>query len=232
MRTAPLLLLACLVLTSSFAAAAGPAPDAEDERKFLEEMSMHHMGAMDMARMVPNKTAQPDELEPFAQKIVTTQEGEVADMRQWLSDWYGVSGGMDMAAMDPAKQAEMDRMMSELEAAEGADFDQAFLRSMIQHHTEGIRMAEMILQKQIHNETRELAQGIATTQKADVEKMRAWQAEWNATAPTAGTPTGPTGANASGGENDTEESSQQVPGLGPAALVGLLAVAALALRRR
>lgn len=233
MRFAPLLVLASLAATAALAAAAGPAPDAQDERKFLEQMSMHHMGAMDMARMVANKTAHPAELGPFAQTIISTQQREVEDMRTWLASWYGAAGGMNASAMDPAKKAEMDRMMSELEAADGAAFDQAFLRNMIKHHGEGIQMAEAILQKDIHNETRKLAEDIVTTQKAEIETMRAWQSEWNATAPVGGTTGAPSGANDTGDGNDTEESAgQDVPGIGLAVVIGLVGLAALARPRR
>jgi uncharacterized protein (DUF305 family) len=55
----------------------------ELDRVFLEDMIMHHMGAIMMARSVQPYIEHP-EMEKLTQAVVTTQSTEIGEMRQML----------------------------------------------------------------------------------------------------------------------------------------------------
>lgn len=65
------------------------------DRAFLEDMIMHHMGAVMMSQMLLNRDlVQHQPVRPFAQEIATSQRQEIGQMRSWLRSWFGVAGGM------------------------------------------------------------------------------------------------------------------------------------------
>lgn len=61
---------------------------ADVDRAFLEAMIPHHQSAVMMAEMVAATTTNPD-VERLAREIIAAQEREIAQMRQWRSDWFG-----------------------------------------------------------------------------------------------------------------------------------------------
>jgi uncharacterized protein (DUF305 family) len=66
--------------------------DALDQ-SFLEDMIMHHMGAVMMSqRLVDLGLVEHQAVQPFAQNIADTQRQEIWQMQAWLQDWYGVAG--------------------------------------------------------------------------------------------------------------------------------------------
>ncbi len=63
------------------------------DQAFLEDMIMHHMGAVMMSqRLVNHGLVEHAEVQPFAQNIANTQRQEIWQMQAWLQDWYGISG--------------------------------------------------------------------------------------------------------------------------------------------
>lgn len=59
------------------------------DQRFIEAMIPHHESAISMARDALQK-AERQEIKTLAQKIITAQEGEITQMRQWLKAWYGI----------------------------------------------------------------------------------------------------------------------------------------------
>ncbi len=55
---------------------------------FLEGMIVHHEGAIEMAKIVLEKTKRP-EIKKMAEDIISAQSGEIAMMKGWLKEWYG-----------------------------------------------------------------------------------------------------------------------------------------------
>lgn len=65
------------------------------DQAFLEDMTMHHMGAVMMSQMLLNRNLVKHEpVRPFAQQIATSQRQEIGQMQGWLRNWFGVTGGM------------------------------------------------------------------------------------------------------------------------------------------
>ncbi len=55
---------------------------------FLEGMIVHHQGAIEMAKIVVEKTKRP-EIKKMAEDIISAQSDEITTMKGWLSNWYG-----------------------------------------------------------------------------------------------------------------------------------------------
>ena len=53
---------------------------------FITAMIEHHEGAIDMAKLAETR-AEHDEIKQLSQDIITAQEGEIAEMKQWQQDW-------------------------------------------------------------------------------------------------------------------------------------------------
>lgn len=65
----------------------------ELEQAFLEDMIMHHMGAVMMSQILLNHDlVKHNEVIPFAQQIATSQRQEIHQMHAWLQDWFNATG--------------------------------------------------------------------------------------------------------------------------------------------
>ncbi len=59
------------------------------DQRFLAAMIGHHQSAINMAREALTQ-AEHGEIKQLAQDIITAQEREIAQMRSWQQQWYGV----------------------------------------------------------------------------------------------------------------------------------------------
>lgn len=66
-----------------------PAGDTPFDQRFIQAMIPHHEGALSMARDALQKAEHP-EIKSLATAIVTAQEAEIGQMRQWLKAWYNI----------------------------------------------------------------------------------------------------------------------------------------------
>lgn len=62
--------------------------DAKFDLRFLDAMIPHHEGALVMAKDVLSKSQRP-EMKQLAQNILTSQQQEIDQMKQWRQAWYG-----------------------------------------------------------------------------------------------------------------------------------------------
>jgi uncharacterized protein (DUF305 family) len=60
----------------------------EFDRAFIEEMIVHHEGAVMMAQAAPT-SAKHSEIKQMAQDIITAQTREIEMMEGWQKAWYG-----------------------------------------------------------------------------------------------------------------------------------------------
>ncbi len=75
----------------------GKTGDAFDEA-FIASMIAHHEGAVDMAKLSANN-AKHDEIKKLSDDIISAQETEISQMKQWQSDW-GYSAAIDHGTMN------------------------------------------------------------------------------------------------------------------------------------
>lgn len=57
------------------------------DRAFLEEMIVHHEGAVSMAELALG-SASHKEIKDLATAIISAQNVEIASMKSWLAQWY------------------------------------------------------------------------------------------------------------------------------------------------
>jgi len=88
-------------MMNMMSALSGKTGDAFD-RAFLEEMIKHHQGAVDMAQATL-KNAERQELKDMAQSIISAQNAEIAQMKQWQNEWYGVPKPEVVPAITPSE---------------------------------------------------------------------------------------------------------------------------------
>ena len=58
------------------------------DKAFLEEMIVHHQGAVVMAESA-QKNAKHQEIKELSSAIISAQNKEIKDMQNWLRNWYG-----------------------------------------------------------------------------------------------------------------------------------------------
>lgn len=64
------------------------------DRAFIAYMIEHHKAAVDMAKLSADR-ANHQEIKDLSLAIITAQEKEIADMKQWQSDWGYSSANMN-----------------------------------------------------------------------------------------------------------------------------------------
>lgn len=57
------------------------------DRTFLENMIIHHQGAVDTSTVIVNQSKR-EELKAFAQEIIDLQDQEIGIMKEWLDTWF------------------------------------------------------------------------------------------------------------------------------------------------
>ena len=147
--------------------------------QFIDTMTNHHQGAIEMAEMTLKKSGNA-ELKTFAQKIIDDQKKEIAQMKDWREKWYaGKPEAMNMempGMMDSVKMMAGDGM-KKMEAATGKDFDLHFLDMMTPHHAGAVTMAKEALTRAEHPEIKTLAQTIIREQQKEIAQMADWKAK-------------------------------------------------------
>jgi uncharacterized protein (DUF305 family) len=148
--------------------------------QFIDTMTHHHQGAIDMAKMALTKS-QNEEVKKFAQKIIDDQNKEIAQMKDWREKWFAgkpAAMNMEMPGMNGSMKMMSGDEMKKMEAASGKDFDIHFLDMMTPHHAGAVTMAKEALTKAEHPEIKTLANQIIRAQEAEIKMMGDWKAKW------------------------------------------------------
>ena len=153
------------------------AASAPYDLQFIDTMTAHHSGAVEMAKMVEGKTENAD-VKKFAAQIIKDQEKEIAEMKDWREKWFkGAPRAMNMEMPGMADSMKMD--MSKLSNAKDKEFDLAFIEMMIPHHAGATTMAKEAQTKAEHTEIKTLAGNIIKEQEAEIKQMNVWKSEWS-----------------------------------------------------
>jgi uncharacterized protein (DUF305 family) len=59
-----------------------------------------------------------------------------------------------------------------------AKYEVKFMTGMIDHHAMAVMMAQMCLEKAVHEELRSMCQNIIATQSAEIQTMQSWLSSW------------------------------------------------------
>ncbi|NEW40841.1 DUF305 domain-containing protein [Nocardia cyriacigeorgica] len=140
---------------------------------FLQMMYPHHAQAVDMAKMVPSRTQNPQLL-----ALATAIEGAQApEMQQITTLLHSFGKSAPSAEGHGGHGAQMPGMMTHeqmtaLENATGPEFDRQWIQMMIEHHTGAIDMANTELADGVNADTKALATSIIAAQQAEIDQMR------------------------------------------------------------
>lgn len=142
--------------------------DVPYDAAFIDSMIVHHEGAITMANQALAQ-AERQEITDLANAIISAQEAEITQLRQWREQWYP----------DLAETAGMGMDMGDMTVADGPEpFDQRFIQAMIPHHQAAVTMARDALQNAERQEIKDLAQAIITAQEGEIAQMRQWLQDW------------------------------------------------------
>lgn len=145
---------------------------------FMQHMIVHHQQAVDMAKLVKDRT-NTEELLTIAGRIESSQADEIAFMQTWLKE-------RGEPVEDPMMKGHAEHMhhmmkgmaspddLKALAAAKGADFDRLFLTLMIAHHDGALTMVEELLDEEGTAADPVLFQFVGDVegeQKAEIGKM-------------------------------------------------------------
>jgi len=112
----------------------------------MRQMIAHHAQALEMAALVPDRSARED-VGTLARRIALSQADEIQMMRRWLESRgeplpdphaHHVAGGAPMAGMLSAPE------MRRLAESRGGEFDRLFLELMIRHHEGAVLMVRAL----------------------------------------------------------------------------------------
>ena len=136
---------------------------------FARDMSEHHRQAVEMSRLLYDRT-DDETMRSIAYDIMLTQQGQIGIMTGYLNAWgHPITDlgprmqwmGMSVDGLMPgmATREELNRLV----AAEGQEAEIIFLRLMIPHHVGGVEMAQAAAEDAqtaiVRNLARSMAQG-------------------------------------------------------------------------
>ncbi|MGL5926181.1 DUF305 domain-containing protein [Chroococcidiopsis sp.] len=158
--------------------------DANYDLRFIDAMRMHHQGAIEMAKEAQQKSKRP-EIKKLADNIITAQNREIGQMKQWRQAWYPKAGKQMMAYhsqmghMMPMSSDQMQGMMMSMDlGAADSQFDLRFINAMIPHHEGAVTMAQDALKKSQRPEIKQLAKNIISDQQKEIAQMKQWRKAW------------------------------------------------------
>lgn len=148
---------------------------------FMSGMIYHHAQALLIAGWASSHGASAD-VRTLCERIVAGQKDEIVLMAQWLAERHEpvphpepehmMMPDMSHAHMMPGMLTH--DQLAELDRARGAQFDELFLRFMIQHHEGAITMVNELFGKGAgeENPVYKIASGVFADQTTEIERMQ------------------------------------------------------------
>jgi len=162
-----------------------PEPGSEVDELFINMMVPHHQGAVEMAKIALERSGR-SEIREMANAIISSQEAEITQLKDWKEQWYGSSETPSMQVMPAMSGGHAMNMQADVDTLKIAPepFDLAFIDAMVPHHQSAIDAAQMVIDSAVHPEIRELARQIIEAQKKEIDQMMNWRQKWYPEAPT------------------------------------------------
>ncbi len=162
----------------------------EADVKFMTGMIAHHAQALIMSRLAPENNASP-QIQTLAARIINAQKDEIRSMQTWLRDRdqpvpeVHIEGlklmihglGDDHMKMDHTNMAGMlsPAQLKELSEAKGDEFDQLYLKYMIDHHKGAVTMVTKLFNTDgaaLDDGAFKLASEIQVDQRTEIDRMQ------------------------------------------------------------
>ena len=175
-----LLAVTLALSTSTHAQTSVPAKDyTPADVAFMSGMIYHHAQALLIAGWAPSHGASAD-VQTLCARIVRGQTDEIDLLSQWLAERHEpvphvepehLRHGMSEHMMPGMLSADQ---LDQLDRARGAQFDELFLRFMIQHHEGAITMVNELFGKGAgeENPVYKIASGVFADQTTEIERMQ------------------------------------------------------------
>ena len=151
------------------AVAAGQQRHNDADVRFLQDLLPHHVQSGRMTDLARTKAASP-RVRALAARIRAEQDQQVTRIRDLLGAW-----GVPIPAGGGNGQVPgmlSDQQIQQLSSASGNDFDQTFLRLMIDHQQGAIQLAQTELTQGSDPQARRIAQDTVTRQQVEVNQMQ------------------------------------------------------------
>jgi len=145
MRPRPISVLLLATLPALPAASVAAQAVSPADVHFMSGMIYHHAQAVTMAGWAPGHGASHT-IQMLAERIVVSQNDEIAMIQQWLRDRHQEvpdPAMHPMAMMMPGMLS--PAQLAQLDSARGPEFDHRFLTFMILHHQGAITMVKELL---------------------------------------------------------------------------------------
>lgn len=75
-----------------------PLKGDEYDKAFIKHMIDHHQAAVDMAKLSADR-AKHQEIKDLSLAIISAQEKEINEMKQWQTDWGYITSNVDHSSM-------------------------------------------------------------------------------------------------------------------------------------
>lgn len=186
------LVAAALAAPVSPAAAQAPQPVRSDTMRrdytaadvqFMSGMIYHHAQAILIAGWARSHGAGPS-VQTLCDRIVASQTDEINLLSRWLATRHEtvphvdaehmMMPGMAMDSMHMMPGMLSAEQLAQLDAARGENFDELFLRFMIQHHQGAITMVNQLFAASGGEEepVYKIATGVFADQTTEIERMQ------------------------------------------------------------
>ena len=155
-----------------------PPGENSAEAGFARDMMVHHAQAVEMARIVEDKTKDP-EIRSLSADIALTQQAQIGQMQGWLDVWGLPPTGTEepMAWMGHPTDGPMPGMATPAEIERLGELppdkaDEMFLRLMIPHHEAAIPMARAVMERSDDPVVDAFAEKVVASQRVEVRNMQ------------------------------------------------------------
>ena len=157
-------------------------PHSPADTQFMQNMIMHHAQAVEMTALIDSHT-ENKELRTLGARISRSQSDEIKFMKRWLTARGESTSppmhhmqGMDMSSHQMLMPGMLtEKQMAALRKAKGQEFDQLFLKGMIQHHSGALLMVKELFDTAGAGQDAELfnfATDVDTGQRGEIKIMQ------------------------------------------------------------
>ena len=159
-------------------------PNSPADVQFMQGMIMHHAQAVEMTALIESHTENKD-LRSLGERISRSQSDEISFMKRWLTARGEPASAATHHMHTPSHNELMPGMLSakqmdDLKKAKGKEFDELFLKGMIQHHDGALVMVKQLFDTAGAGQDAELfnfASDVDSGQRAEIKVMQSMLGE-------------------------------------------------------